>query len=331
MKVSYKLSLITCMLTMWHTYCYHKVIKKKLVVSYPLHTRKQNAHQPSTPPITIWVHGTRFIRRPLSKSVFHDVPKLKLAKDVPDDHYLYSIAKTLSKIDPEKFPWNTFYLFGWSGKLSAQAREEAASSLYRTLSNLAIAYKKRFHTDPVIRMITHSHGGTVVLNLAKLKKTHTFQIAELILLACPVQKSTRTFINDPLFKKAYAVCSSLDMIQVLAPQFVGSVYRTKKGHERNQMHWPPFSQRTFPINPNLTQVKIKMNGRALFHGEFNSKPFVRILPQIITTMNSWKKQHLIDTNETYLLCIYTPKKKRLSRNQASHLLHNRSRINPSIS
>jgi len=287
--------------------------------------------RPTAPPITIWIHGTRFIRRPLYESFFEGTPRLKLAQSAPEEYYLRTIASTFSKTDPYRFPFQTFYLFGWSGKLRAAAREDAAIHLYRDLSTLVAAYEKRYHKKPIIRILTHSHGGTVALNLAKVQSSPSFHIKELVLLACPVQRNTRDYIADPLFERVYALCSSLDMLQLLAPQIISNIYRTKKGHIRSKMEWPPFSQRCFPGNPKLTQIKIKMNGRAIFHHEFNSKPFIKVLPRILTTINSWKDEQWCNENGAYLLCVYTPKPKRLLRKQLAHRMHNSSSINTRIS
>lgn len=288
---------------------YHKIIKKKLIVSYANQLRPHQPKHLYPPPITIWIHGTRFIRRPMYDSFFVGIPRLKLAKHAPATYYLRTIADTLSTQDPYRFPFETFYLFGWSGKLRAAAREDAALHLYRNINNLVSAYKKRYHQKPVIRILTHSHGGTVALNLAKVQSSPEFTVKELVLLACPVQKNTRDYIDDPLFEHVYALCSSLDMVQLLAPQIISNIYRTRKGHIRSKVEWPLFSARCFPGSPKLIQLKIKMNGRAIFHHEFNSKPFIRVLPRILTTMNSWKDEKWCNENGAYLLCVYTHKPK----------------------
>ena len=331
MKIAPSISLIVLLTCIPPTACYHKIIKKKLVVSYAKRLRPRMRTRPSTPSITVWIHGTRFIRRPMYDNFFKGTPRLKLAKYAPEEYFLRTIAHTFSKTDPNRFPFQTFYLFGWSGKLRAAAREDAANHLYRDLSSLVAAYEKRYQKKPIIRIITHSHGGTVALNLAKVQSSPLFHIKELILLACPVQKNTRNCIADSLFEKVYALCSSLDMVQLLAPQIISNVYRTKKGHVRSKVEWPPFSERCFPGNPKLTQIKIKMNGRAIFHHEFNGKPFIKVLPRILTTINSWKDEQWCNENGAYLLCVYTPKPKRLLRKQLAHRTHDSSSVNTCIS
>ncbi len=263
------------------------------------------SHFSKAPPINIWVHGTRFIKRPIFHNFFKSTPGIKLAKNLAPDYYLNKIAVTLNKVAPHTFPLDTFYLFGWSGKLSTAIRREAAEILYREVDRIVAEYKQRYNTDPIIRMLTHSHGGTVALNMARHKKDPLpFHIDELILMACPVQSSTKRFIEDELFKKTIALYSSLDMMQVLAPQVTYNFYRTKKGHLKSHMHWPPFSRRCFEDHPKLAQVKLKMNGRALFHTEFTSQHFTAVLPQILHVVDSWYRSDRSPCGN-HLLCVYT--------------------------
>lgn len=58
-----------------------------------------------------------------------------------------------------------FYTFGWSGLMSQQRRRKEAIRFYNML---AVEYKKLQERGitPKIRIIAHSHGGNVVLNLA---------------------------------------------------------------------------------------------------------------------------------------------------------------------
>lgn len=281
----------------------HKSIKKLTIarnrVTIP-------ATIPITPPLNVWIHGTRFIRRPLFHSFFRGTPGLRLARELASDYYLRKVVQTLCWTAPEQFPLDTFYLFGWSGKLGVQEHQDAARILFDELKRVSNEYKNTYGTAPFIRLITHSHGGSVALNLVKIKETEgkPFTINELVLLACPVQEATRKYIEDDLFDHTIALYSSLDMIQVLAPQVVYNVFRTKKGHMRSRLNWPPFSYRRFQPHPRLAQVKIKINGRALFHTEFTHKRFISLLPHIIHVMNTWQKYNTIP-HSTHLLCVYT--------------------------
>jgi len=49
----------------------------------------------------------------------------------------------------------------------------------------------------------------------------------------------------------------------------------------------------FPTAENITQVKIKLNGRALFHSDFISLKFVSLLPQIIDNMRNFHDKLII--------------------------------------
>ncbi len=278
-------------------------------VTITQHAHSPQSHLTKNPPITIWVHGTRFIRRPIFHSFFKSKPSIKLTKGLAPDYYLKKIADTLNAVSPHMFPIETFYLFGWSGKLSADIRKEAAKNLYEEIERIVAEYKQKHNTEPVIRLLTHSHGGTVALNMVRYKKElPSFHIEELILMACPVQKSTKQFIEDELFKKIIALYSSLDMVQVLAPQITYNFYRTKKGHLKSHIQWPPFSHRYFEEHPKLAQVKLKLNGRALFHTEFTGQHFTAILPQILHVIDAW---HRSDSNpcRNHLLCVYTKQSK----------------------
>ncbi len=289
-------------------------LKKRVVIHHS--KPKQYAHTttdtiaslpPQNPPITIWIHGTRFIRRPLFHGFFKGVPSLRLAQELANDYYLHHVAASLHQADPQAFPLETFYLFGWSGKLNATEREHAAQILYQELNRIISEYRQTHDTNPYIRIITHSHGGNIALNLTKFKSDNpNFSIDELILLACPVQGNTKDYIGDEIFKKTYSLYSSLDIAQVLAPQLVHRIHKTKRGHIRSEINWPPLSKRRFDMNhPKLAQIKIKINGRALFHTEFSDPHFMRLLPHIIHEIDNWSNEHLQQQDNARMLCVYT--------------------------
>ena len=284
--------------------CSHKSIKKLSIARTNAIAAESSLANP--PPITIWIHGTRFIRRPIFNSFFKGIPSLRFAKELGNDYYLRQIANTLCRICPKKFCMDTFFLFGWSGKLLSSAREQAATILFHEIKKVVVDYKKQYGVPPFIRVITHSHGGTVALNLVKIKETEgqPYKINELVLLACPVQETTRKYVEDDLFDHTFALYSSLDMVQVLAPQLVYNVFRTKKVNLRSRLNWPPFSHRRFQENPKLAQVKIKINGRALFHSEFTSHKFIAIFPHILHVINTWQTHKSVPYS-THLLCVYT--------------------------
>lgn len=254
------------------------------------------------PPITIWIHGSRLFPRTVYKSFFNNRPQLKLARDLEAGYSLRQIADTFIARDPQQFSYETFYLLGWSGKLSFTAREETAHELYKQLKKIYVEYKARYHADPFIRIITHSHGGNVALNLVREKLKYdphsTLHIAQLILLACPVQVKTQKYLHDPMFEKVYALCSALDLIQILDPQ---GLYPSSK-------NTPLFSQRCFPNNKKLAQVKIQINNRAITHAEFVTPKFLYYLPNIIQEINIWHVEtpvSLEHNQRTRLLCVTT--------------------------
>jgi hypothetical protein len=282
-----------------------RTIKKKLHV--PLH-RTYTAHtsQQSNPPITVWIHGTRFFPRRALQEAFHGKTGLKHAEAFPTCHYLRAVAETLDAYAPEQFPFDTFYFFGWSGKLNANIRAESAHVLYAELKRIRAEYKQQYHAAPVIQLITHSHGGNVALNLARIYDDEDpLCIDRLVMLACPVQTKTMDLICSPMFNKAYVLYSSLDLVQVIAPQL-----RKKHCRSKHALKFPPFSHRRFPSHPHVTQVKVKVNGRALFHNEFNKPHFVRLLPHILDDLESWElpcdyENMMASVKPNNLLCVYT--------------------------
>ena len=279
---------------------------KKQTVTIKENTRS-NVNKQKTdkaPIVTVWVHGTRLLVNKLAnkltpQELFYSPPGMIPIKDVPAHYHMYHMAEGLSQKDPQRFQMDNFYLFGWNGKLSFKERKLAAQHLYNELVNLTKEYQKQYNVTPTFRIITHSHGGNVALNLAKVKKDDVpFEISELILLACPVQEKTKNFVADPLFKRVYSLFSRGELLQVMDPQ---GIY---KGHSL----LPLFSQRTFPNNPKLSQAKIRMYGRSILHIEFLLGHFVLRLPEILDALDKHSK------NDDYV--IIDLKKKRTQKHQS---------------
>ncbi len=293
--------------------CTHhsQISKKNITITLVSKENKTTQLPPQikSPPITIWIHGTHFIRRPIFYSMFNGKAALKKACFFDSNQSFYTIAKTIAASSPKKFPLDTFYIFGWSGRLRAQEREDAAKKLYQDLQSIITMYLQQYQTYPVIQLITHSHGGNVALNLAKVKDpTDTqFSIASLILLACPVQIHTMDYIRDPMFKQVYVLYSGIDMLQVLAPEII---YQDNKKEKTRSYKIPPFSSRRFPLQPHIIQAKIKINKHALLHTKFTKPKFLTMLPLILTELDQWdyaEKQTNILQNKEKLLCIYQNK------------------------
>lgn len=265
------------------------IIKKKIVIN-PYHTSSLNPTLDTDsnvykPPLTIWIHGTHFLRSHLFTHVFKGKPSLKLASEINKRYKIKTIAKTLNKYNAARFPLDTFYIFCWSGKLNANLREKTAHHLYTDLKKAIAQYQETYNCSPRIQIITHSHGGNVALNLAKIKDPHDthFAIDTLVLLACPVQMRTMSFIDNPIFRRIYSLYSSLDFIQIIAPQ----LFKISDNSEKNRFAFPPFSNRYFPQRNHITQVKMKINGSALWHNDFVQPKFLKLLPSIISELETW--------------------------------------------
>jgi hypothetical protein len=84
---------------------------------------------------------------------------------------IYPITKAYEKISslicPQKEK-NVFYTFGWSGLMSQKQRRKEAIRFYNALSDEVTKYQKEGIT-PKIRIIAHSHGGNLSLNLGAVK------------------------------------------------------------------------------------------------------------------------------------------------------------------
>ncbi|HRN78192.1 MAG TPA: hypothetical protein PLU71_03055 [Candidatus Dependentiae bacterium] len=279
--------------------CGQKTTKRKLTItlSKPAITAPLTQQRP---PITIWIHGTRFFPRRALQEAFHGKTGLKKAAEFPDNHYLRDIAHTLFIYEPERFPFDSFYFYGWSGKLNAEIRAQTARVLYAEIKKLVTAYKLEYGYAPQIQLITHSHGGNVALNLATVEDETPFIIDTLVMLACPVQTKTMDLIGSPMFEHVYVLYSSLDIVQIIAPQL-----RKKHCSSKHAIKFPPFSHRRFPNHPHVTQAKIKINGRAIFHNEFNKPYFLRLLPSTLREITIWHKNANDQPFAKNLLCLYT--------------------------
>jgi hypothetical protein len=277
--------------------CIHRstiLIKK---IAYPCYKKKiiplpQNQERKSPPPITLWIHGTRFIPQTITS-------QLQPYHAMDQNHKSIFFAKNLDNAHPKLFPRNYFYSFVWSGGLSNHERTQAANTLYQELQKIISTYQDEWNAYPVIRIITHSHGGNVALNMVNTPKKSTdipIVIDALIMLACPVQNNTMHLTQNSMFRSIYSLYSSLDMVQVIAPQKFHGIL--------------PFSYRKFPTNANIIQAKIRINGYAVFHTEFTHRKFFTILPTIFTTLERLNKERHIIAHKDILLRINTRAKNR---------------------
>lgn len=231
--------------------------------------------------VTIWVHGTMI--PPLPKRVRESHFHRNLGLAPISDYFqnttittnaplsLVSIANALHNSAPSIFALEDYYVFGWSAKPSFSERENAAKHLYTELIKLRDEYISSYGDIPFIRIISHSHGGNVVLNLASISQDNKdFYIDEIILLACPVQEKTAASIKAPCFKEVYAFYSDADIIQIIDPQGLYPKNSTKS----------IFSKRKFEGLSNFYQAQIKINNKSLGHMDFISPHFLCHLPEL---------------------------------------------------
>lgn len=237
--------------------------------------------QEALPTVTIWVHGTRFFPEQVLKKFFYCQDGLHHYTSLDPSYRHHTLAQTLIDTDSQQYPAESFYLFGWSGALSFNEREKAAKKLYEQLKQLRTDYKNKYGREPKIRIIAHSHGGNVSLLLEKVKDPADtkFSIAELILLATPVQYETKKYAPTPLFEKIYSLYSHLDSLQIIDPQGL----QTHNGS-------PLFSERRFENHDKICQCAIKMNGRYLMHVEFIKGKFICNLPFILNALDIWQRE-----------------------------------------
>jgi hypothetical protein len=273
-------------------YHHKKLYRRKLYFvkdKATLHTSHKCQQEPT---ITIWIHGAR----PFEANTYNIGLK---SIDLFDQHdHIAQSASALIKSDPIKFPHNNFYIYSWSGILDFSERQHASNILYAEIVKLLEDYKKAYGFMPKLRIMAHSHGGNVALNLAS-NWDRKFVIDELILLAVPVQMKNQEFVHSPIFKRVLSLYSTIDIPQIIDPQLF----------YRESGTYLLFSGQRFTPAANLMQIKIKINGSACQHLQFNNIPTLTILPcildELITWMDTLPKDILISENTRFMLSIYT--------------------------
>jgi hypothetical protein len=246
-----------------------------------------NQSQPTaTPYVTVWIHGTRGFK-PFDEIVHAAPPSsgLQTITSLGNNYNRFkNMAKTIAQTDPIKYPIEHFYIFGWSGDLSFNVRHDAAAQLHKHLEKLVATYTKKYGHAPFIRLITHSHGGNVALNLATIEHTNKeWFINEVILLACPVQHKTEKLITSPLFGKIYSFYSTIDTVQIADPQ---GFYKKECLPEDKGI----FSQRRFPDHEKLVQIKLRINNHGVPHSCFTLCNFLHKLPTVINSLDQWEEE-----------------------------------------
>ncbi len=239
------------------------------------------------PPITVYVHGSQHATKLLSKNIWYCHRGLHHISELPAESLFVKDAQLLCKSGDLRFKLDHYYTFGWSGKIDFTVRQKAGHELYEAIKNVLTKYYEQFGQYPVLRIITHSHGGNVALCM--LQELPFFEGCnielELVLLACPVQKVTENLINHPGISRSYVLYSTFDLIQKLDfYQYEGKRY------------WPA---RTFEAaeSSNCFQVLVKVNGKRLAHTDF-CHSVVRHIPEIICAVDQAvaKELYLMEYN-----------------------------------
>lgn len=264
--------------------------------------------------VTIFVHGTLppspVLKIPVVNNFFFCPLGLTRSADFDAKYHTAQIIALLCETDPHQFDKEHFYTFGWSGFLKFTERKKAAQELYNHLRLLKRRYEAE-SINPHFKLITHSHGGNVALYLAPLAEADgdaAVTIDELILLACPVQVDTESYVNDAVFRRVYSVHSHHDILQVLDPQGIHIVVESLKhyGFEFTVKHLkrmgPLFSERHFIAAPHVIQLNVRYPNRELFHVEFLFPAIVKKLPELINKMKDYSRPRPSKKDDiTYIL------------------------------
>ena len=189
-------------------------LKKEIIAM--LFTPQQTP--PNNPPVvTVWIHGTKIdeclpspfacLAKKIGNAIFHHKPGLHHANTFNQYHYEAVRASILGTTQPAVFQPEYMYSFGWSGKLNLIARKNASQDLFNNLKQLHSNIQEKTGQEPEFILISHSHGGNVILHLAEIEDPDGFKlvISKAILLACPVQKNTAHLINSPVFERVYSL------------------------------------------------------------------------------------------------------------------------------
>lgn len=247
-------------------------------------------HAESTITVTVWVHGTYPALKLLAhkKSPFRSwiyVPAgLSLAKDLPSDYYFHTLGMGCHQADEVEYNKDHFYLYGWhSSNMRPSQRKQVGRQLYEDLDKLLQTYQKSY--DHVkLRLVGFSHGGNVILHsISSLPFTVENIELEVILIATPIQESTRNYINNPCITYAYSFYSNADWVQRI------DIQKLHHDAPKGVSFW---SQRMFLNSDNVTQVHLTVDGKDIGHGQF--RPIVQYLPFMMKEVQKLQNKNRID-------------------------------------
>lgn len=244
-------------------------------------------------PVTIFIHGTLYPYLVLLVRAFDCPVGLTPALKNGPSFIHGRIPFILNQADPISFPIESSYIFGWSGRLTFEARRRAAQCLYREL--------KKFNAP--ITIVAHSHGATLVQLLveeAAKYNDNNLRIKRLIMLGCPVLSGTEEYIRSPIFEKVISLYSLGDRTQISDPQILSQENRrltSLKGE------WTPiFSTRFFPCSPNVIHRRVLIGRRNMSHMDFIYKPFLTRLPAVISLVEeSFNNGHRNTDDKEYII------------------------------
>jgi RNase P protein component len=230
--------------------------------------------------INVWVHGTypalKMLQAtwlPFRKMVYVQ-PGLSLAKNLPKNYYFAQLANYLHTHDQMLYDIEHFYTYGWhSSNVRPGFRIMHGKQLYQEINELLAQYQGH-HENITVRCIGFSHGGNVILNmLPSLPFEHKNVKLEVVLIATPIQESTRSFINSSHVAQAYSIYSPGDWIQKIDAQ---------RFHHNCPKGAPFFSQRTFHDDDCVHQVCLTVNSKKIGHANYRNimKYFSDIYHQI---------------------------------------------------
>ncbi len=227
--------------------------------------------------VTVWVHGTYPALKVLRAKWCPVKPKiyveegLSLAKNLPHNYYFCRLVESLHDLNPELYNLNHIYTYGWhSSNVSPKQRIKEGKKLYEAIENLLLDYKKKYD-DIRLRIVGFSHGGNVILNMITHLPFKKITVPiEVVLLATPVQESTREFINNPHIHKAYSVYSKGDWLQRIDIQRFH--YNCPKGA-------PFLSSRVFKDTDKIKQICLTINGKKIGHARYRS--ILKYLPDMM--------------------------------------------------
>ncbi|MFH1254283.1 MAG: hypothetical protein V1646_02515 [bacterium] len=178
-------------------------------------------------------------------------PYTKLSADLYANSYNFANQENSSNLH--------FYAFGWDGYLSQKSRLSNAKILYSSLINEINKIKSNLNLkdkDLELILIGHSHGGNVLLNLAKMNKeiNGNLKVDKLILFGAPVQSETEELINDEMFRKIYSLYSTNDIVQIM--DIISTQDDISKRRYKNSN-----------IKSKLVQIELKIGNKKPCHNE----------------------------------------------------------------